>query len=198
MKPVLQFEEPTLMMKLDKLSRLDRAAFATACAGRLQEAYAKFAMRTGRGDSAAFTAILGTLWNDLAGGKADSETDQLVEESMRLIPQEDENEWALDQAAAEDAGSALTYALRCRRSGSVMDAVWAARRAYEALDQYVINHENIDPNLPGSEVLVAAHGLIQAELKRQQRDLNELLHGMIDAAGLKERSKVEAITFLPY
>jgi len=51
----------------------------------------------------------------------------------------------------------------------------AARRAYEALDHFVIDQEGVGVIEPGGETRVLSNPLVQAELARQQRDLRELL-----------------------
>ncbi len=81
-----------------------------------------------------------------------------------------------DRAAfAEDAASALAYALRCYQSGNSQESAWAARCAYEAVDHYVVHHERVDTNVIGAEERVLSHWLVQAELMRQHRDLQELV-----------------------
>src|SRR5262249_15111322 len=78
------------------------------------------------------------------------------------------------RCAANDAASAVVYALRCWKTGSAQDAAWAARRAYEALDTAVIERSGADMNAPGAEASVLSDPLIQAELARQMRDVEEL------------------------
>jgi hypothetical protein len=118
-----------------------------------------------------------------------------IERCMSSIPQEDEGPWIEQQAAAEDAGAALAYALRCRKTGESQEAAWAARCCYEALDHFVINRDDIDTNEAGAEAVVVADPLVQAELIRQQRDLEVLrLHGEEKdmAARLRLRAIAEA------
>jgi uncharacterized protein YjaG (DUF416 family) len=194
----LRFEEAQLLSKIEHLSRHDRTAFAGACAERMLRAYSKFSDRTGWGNPAKLREILTRLWSDLAGdAMSETEADAQIHETVELIPGENDRPLVLEQAAAEDAVSAVAYALRSRQSGLSQEAVWAARRAYEALDHFVINHEHIDTNSAGAEARVLAHPLIQAELLRQQRDLEELLRGTITLQQLRERSKEEAAYFLP-
>jgi uncharacterized protein YjaG (DUF416 family) len=198
---IIHFDERELVAKLNELPDELRAAFAASCAERLLPAYAKFAARTGRGEAAALTAILTRLWHDLGGNPmTDSERQAQIDACMKLIPREDDGEWVPEQAAAEDAGAAVAYALRCRLTGQAQEATWAARRAYEALDHYVINRANIDTNEPGAEHQVRSDPLVQAELQRQQRDLSEL-HASRDAGGteammrLRDRAKQEGAHF---
>ncbi len=73
-----------------------------------------------------------------------------------------------------DAGAAVTYACRCLRSGESQDAAWAARRAYEALDTYLLAQHGHRAGTAIDEVQLLRHPLIQAELTRQRRDVDEL------------------------
>jgi len=160
------------------------------------QAYSAFAIRSNQGNSEALNQVLASLWNDLNGDPmSDSELEAQIETSMALIPEEDD-EWIPEQAAADDAATALTYALRCRGSGLVQEAVWAARRAYDALDDYIINQEHIDTNIKGGEERVLNHPLMQAELSRQARDLEELREAKITIEQLRQRSTNEAAEFL--
>jgi uncharacterized protein YjaG (DUF416 family) len=192
------FNEMELAERIEELPRPVRAAFAAACAERMLPAYHRFSARSNRGDPRILEQILTRLWTDLSGEPmSEAETEAQIDACMELIPREDDGPWVAEQAAAEDAVAALAYALRCRRSGLAKEAAWAARCAYEALDDYVINHENVDTNISGAEAKVLAHPLVQAELTRQQRDLEELHRGAITIDRLRERSKAEAVEFLP-
>lgn len=198
---ILQYDEQQLMEKLERLPRPLRVVFAAACAERLLPAYINFSARTGRGDSVAFKSILTRLWDDLGGHPmTDVEVETKINTCMTLIPGEDEEPWVMEQASAEDAGAALAYALTCRQNGKSHEAAWAGRRAYEALDHFVINSENIDTSIPGGEERVLAHPLVQAEFARQRRDLDELRDtGDEDVrqvgAQLRDRARAEATTF---
>jgi uncharacterized protein YjaG (DUF416 family) len=195
----IRFDEKQLSQRIEQLAREDRAAFAAACAQRLQVAYSKFSTKTGRGNPGALRGILVRLWNDLSGKNvmSDVEIDAEIEACTELIPREDDGPWVMEQAAADDAASALAYSLRCRRTGQAQEAAWAARRAYEAVDHYVINTEHINTNSPGAEARILSHPLVHAELARQQRDLDELLRRTVTVGSLRERSGMEAAIFLP-
>lgn len=198
---IFRFDERQLVLTLERLSPRLRVIFAAACAERLLPAYEAFSSLTGRGDAGALTHLLAWLWESIASGqKPGSEADAKIDACMRLIPQEDEGPWVEEQASAEDAGAAVAYALRCQKNGESQEAAWAARRAYEALDHYVISREDIDLSLPGAEARVLAHSLVQAELTRQYRDLADLLDlGDEDvgdvAARLRDQAKREGSIF---
>jgi uncharacterized protein YjaG (DUF416 family) len=175
---IISFNEPDLVASLERIASPLRPVFAATCAERLMPALERFAARTGRRENAnSLRELLSKLWLDLEGvRKLDLETiDVLTEECTDLIPSEDDEEqWVKEQPAAEDAATALAYALRCRSSGEAQEAAWSARRAYEALDNFVINQERIDTTEKGAEEAVLRSAVIQAELMRQRRDITEL------------------------
>ena len=195
------YNEQDLAKDLRRLPERLRTAFAAATAVRLMPAYAGFSRKTGRGDPAKLAAIIERLWRDLEGDKMSADqVRENIDLCTTLTPQEDEGPWVLEQAAAEDASAALAYALRCRQSGDSQEAAWAARRAYEAIDHFVIAQEGIDTNRPGAEERVISHPLVQAELARQRRDLEELLSVSEAATAdlltrLKHRASTEAESF---
>jgi hypothetical protein len=188
MEAPLRFDEKALVAALEKLPVTGRTAFAAACAGRLQATYVRFSDKTGRGTSGDFLKLLSRLWDDLDGSTVSSpDLDVLIGSCMALIPKDEDGPWDVEKPAAQEAGIALAYALRCRRTGLAKEAAWAARYAYEAIANHVLDYEGSDtgadvPKLqvlrPGQakEVLarLKSHPLVQAELARQQRDLEEL------------------------
>lgn len=194
---MLIFDEQWLVAELNRVPQRSRAAFAAACAERLMPAYRRFSEMTERGDPKALAQILERLWQDLQGLtlKGD-ELEGILDTCTRLIPNEDVGVWVAEQAAAEDCAAAVAYSIRCRQGGEAQDAAWAARRVYEALDNFIIGNESIDTNDLGAEQLVLSHPLMQAELDRQRRDVNELLGGGNDEldliARIRDRAKVEA------
>lgn len=90
------------------------------------------------------------------------------------VPDEDAPGFTELLGYAANAIAAVVYALRCTIGGDVQSAVWAARQPSVALDWYLTNRLDFDPSRPGDEEMVARHPLLQAELKRQLRDIQEL------------------------
>jgi len=194
---LIHFEEAQLVEKIERLPHQARSAFAAACAERLLPSYSRFWKRTGRGDANTLAATLGRLWDDLSGiPMSDAEVEAEIKTCMELIPQENDGPWVMEQAAAEDAASALAYALRCRKNGLANEAAWAARRAYEAVTFFC---ENVEGNGSGKVRMLdysqrlseyarhLANPLVQAELARQQRDLDELLSGAVTVSQLRKK-----------
>jgi len=166
---MLVYDEEGLIRQLDDLDVTLRAAFAAACAERLGEAYETFAQRTGRGDPAAVREIMDHVWSALMGLGMEADIRAELARCMAVLPKETHTPWVEEQAYAEDAVSAAAYALRTLINEESREAAWAARCAYNALDYYVMNHLGID-----NEDQISGHPLVQAELARQRRDLEEL------------------------
>jgi uncharacterized protein YjaG (DUF416 family) len=199
---LIRYDEQWLVRQLRQLPPELCVAFAAACAERLLPAYFSFAKQTGRGDPRRLAAILERLWADLQGNPMSAEELKAsLDTCMSLIPQEDEEPWVEEQAYAEDAVVSLAYALRARQSGESQEAAWAARVAYETVDHYVINRVGIDTNQPSGEERVLSHGIVQAELARQRRDVEELLNAVGDAntkavvSAFHARARADAIRF---
>lgn len=173
---ILKFNDKALKTELDRIAVPLRVAFAAAVAERLLPAYVTYSRKTGRGDPHLLTEILERLWRDIDGIKmTPEELQRNIDLSTELIPQEDEEPWIPDQAWAEDAAAAVLFALSARQNGKSQESVWAARRAYDALDHFVTTQEDIDYSDVGAEERIISNPLVQAEFLRQQRDLRELV-----------------------
>ena len=179
---LLEFSEPGLVENLERLAPELRVVFAAACAERLLPAYGAFSTKTGRGEPTELRTILSRLWDDLTGNRmTDDEVKAKIDACMKLIPREDEVQWVPEQGPGEDAVAAAAYAFRCRQNWLSQEAAWSARCAYEALDNYVSISENIDWSGPDPNATalalerILAHPVVQAELARQRRDLEELV-----------------------
>jgi Protein of unknown function (DUF416) len=164
-------------------------------------AYRIFGAHEGIGGLGAIEAVLDDLWANPSRPDNPQEIEELIEELMALIPQEDvtHGQWRQVVTNAQNAGMSAIYALRTKLSGKPQEAVWAARVAYEALDNLVINTEGIDTNNPGEEARVLSHPLVQAELDRQWRDLEDLASSARGTGEViervRERAKADASVF---
>jgi uncharacterized protein YjaG (DUF416 family) len=194
------FDEGKTKERIAELPTNLRILFAVTCAERLFPAYERFSAVTGRGNVDLLRRILDKLWMSLLGFQEYS--DQIIatdlHHCMLLVPKESDGEWSNEQAWAEDAVACLAYSLRTRLSGEAQEAVWAARRVYEAVDHYVLHASGNNFTLPGDNSRVIEHPLVQAELKRQERDISELqslVHSpdniMAAVSSFKLRSRLE-------
>jgi uncharacterized protein YjaG (DUF416 family) len=137
---MILFDQKNLLQKLEQLVPNHRAAFAAACAQRQLPSYQSFSAKTGFGDFTALEDMLETLWKDLNGNPIpEKELAAKIDAGMLLIPGEDIQQEG--QAYAEDAAASVVYALQCRQTGGSEEAMYAAQRAYESLDHFVINTE---------------------------------------------------------
>jgi uncharacterized protein YjaG (DUF416 family) len=198
-----RFDEAELIAKLKRLPVSFRAIFATACAERLMPTYRLFHSESGDGDPVAMSRALEDQWCNPVLPEVHKEVyEQQLEKIMGLIPQDDEIGASLTEKAtyAQESGMSLAYALSARLTGEPQEAAWAARVAYEALDNFIINREDIDTNKPGGEQKVISHPIVQTELGRQQRDLDELLDSSSQdvqeiSFRFRDRARAEARSF---
>jgi hypothetical protein len=141
-------------------------------------------------------------YGDIERHQANSErTEETLQRVMALIPKEDNGPWGPEQAWAEDATAAVAYAARCLESGRSAESAWAAQRAYEAVDHFVVTENAIDTSKPGAGERILSSALVQAELRRQRRDIDELLAENADvqnlaalAARMRQRAKIDSKT----
>lgn len=170
---IQRYDQSERLRQMSRLSREARAAFALLCATRLLPQYRRFYDRTGQGEPARLEELAKKLWQHLlSGGMSPEKLQHGAEQCLRLVPPEEDG-WEDDtQALAEDAGSALAYAYRAAATGDARYAVWASRRLYDAMDYFVSQcetgcHYDEDGRLQ--------HPMVQAELRRQTRDAQDLM-----------------------
>ncbi len=172
---MLKFDEQGLRHDLDRLPPRSRLAFAASCAERMVEVYRRFLAQRGQPDRAGdCDHALQYVWSHILRPSEGGTAERLLADIMALIPDQDALGWTPLTAYGEDALSALAYCVSCLKTGDAQDAVWAARRVYEALDSFVTNRDNVAPSEPGAETRILGDPMIQAELKRQARDLDDL------------------------
>lgn len=170
----LRFDEAGLIAQLAKLPNELRVAFAALCAERQLPSYAWFCANLGSGSPLLLRETLDSIWVDLRGTtRGDNGFDSTLRQCVALIS--DEEVCSEENAAyAEDAVASVAYTIRARLTGDPQEAAWAARRAYEAVDRFVVSQLSsaiVERDLEGR---VASHPLVQAELQRQQADLQDL------------------------
>ncbi|MCY3001214.1 MAG: DUF416 family protein [Planctomycetota bacterium] len=191
---MLKFDEAALTSQLSQLSRKLRVIFAAACAERLAPAYRCFVSADGANHPNELERALQDVWDNPERTTSAYDSEEKIDALIELIPQEENVEAPRSQAAsnAESAGTAIVYALRTRLIGGPREAVWAARAAYEALDNFIINTEGISITTAEGESRVLMHPLLQAELRRQRRDLDELCSPTEPSVAIVERLRARA------
>jgi Protein of unknown function (DUF416) len=170
---VLTFDEAALTRRLARLARPVPAAFAAACAQRLASGYDRYAAETGAGEPATLAAALASLWDALIEPPPPEELMELADQILDIVP-DTLGDWTVSTQYAEDAAAATVYALRCAATGDPGDAVLTAARAYESVDAILLYELDLDFAGAEQEAQLRVHPLTQAELARQERDLDEL------------------------
>ncbi|MCG3128344.1 MAG: hypothetical protein CHACPFDD_03228 [Phycisphaerae bacterium] len=170
-----QFCEQSLKAQLETMPPGSRIAFAASCAQRLRQVYQSFVSQSAVNDRAdVFDRGLACVWQNAIDSQGAELIDLTLSEVMALIPDEDAPGWTPLTAYAANALSALAYSLRCVQSGDAQEAAWAARHVYEALDHFVASRDDglVDGLRADADTL--DDPLIQRELERQARDIDEL------------------------
>lgn len=178
------FDEKALNIRLAKLSTKSRVAFAACCATRLRPAYRAYHVKTEAGDLTILDAALAFVWLSIDGPQDvnKSVAESHIEQVMALMPQEDDK-WTELSKFAEDSVAAVAYALRCSMrnnpSEAAKEAAWAARRVFESVSSYITETKSIDLNRKGFSELIDREPIMQMELTRQARDLDDLEDGKL-------------------
>lgn len=170
---VIAFSEGVLRDRLARLSIEKILAFSASCAEVLMPPYERYAAAALLPvyERRLYRTTLDRIWSlaiDADSGLDDLK--RLEQECLDAIPSEEEA-WSHKEPYAEDAGAAVTFTVRVALSGDPQDAVWAARRVYDALDHLV--GKLVEPGV-GREVAILSHPLIQGEFARQLHDIERL------------------------
>lgn len=193
---VKAFDEKALAGQLRTVPPLHRVVFASSCATRLSRAYRTFHAKTGLGDPEVIREALKLLWEWTRGERHErARYERQLASVMEVMPEEGDSS-APEFPYAEDAASSVAYALRTLLSEDPREPAWSARVVYEALDQYVIRLRGVDVNARDAERRIIAEPLIQVELDRQQRDVDELQklaasNSAVPVEAFRSRAEVE-------
>ncbi len=184
----LKFDRERCKATLDRLPAPLRVAFAVACAERQFEVYTGYTERTREGAARVLRSALDALWRDIVDAKLTPVQLQALEKQCEaLIP---DPERIIDRygANAEDAVVATIYAVRACAAGESADAARAASRANDSTWTYLTSAVGRTPvieiSLRNSLELANGHPIMQAEFRRQERDLAELLTAPQEPEGL--------------
>jgi hypothetical protein len=143
------------------------------------------------------------LWDSLEKDSFDA--DELRSDRdvcISLLPHPDA-QFVDGEEYLDEALGSLIYALSVQLTGDSQEAVWAAERAYDALDGHVVQQYNIDWNRTRDQSLIDSFPPIQTELRRQQVDLAELRSAAENRgsetaviAHIRRRAEADSATFL--
>jgi hypothetical protein len=173
----LAFDERALAARLAAAPPTLRVAFGAACAERALRAVEGGAYQDARIDLGAARLCLDALWVSL-------EAEELDELSVRrhlnacdaLLPSPDVAPPA-HLLFTDQALTALIQALRAALTGALEHAVAPARTLYDIVDELATHDLGLRTIPPDEELRIREHQLVQAELKRQDRDASDIERG---------------------
>ena len=199
-RAILDFETNQLVRELDRLPRDLRTAFAAACAQRLLPGYLPYARRK-RLDPDLLANLLAQVWNSIEHASSSPALEQDLELCMSLHPNEHYDLFG-DQYAAEDAVASVAHAIASLTPERSREAALAADRAFNAAFYFVEAQLMTEGPQPSLEQELQ-HPIVQKELQRQRRDLDELnaaIGSQSDApsviAKIRQRAEREVADFL--
>lgn len=150
---MVAFDEPAMIARLGRLNRRDKATFAVACARRLDPLLSEI-------DAAERDVVRqcrGLLERVVSGELREDH----LQASLAMLE-------ALESLDV-DAVASTVYAFGAWLKDSPSEAMWAARRAYEAQDQIAQSELGVV-----DEQQILAHPKVQRELLDQLSDLDAL------------------------
>jgi len=170
----LYFDKTVLDKRLSALPNAARVAFAACCAERLMPTFLRYAQVAAFPDEKVqlFTSGLERIWKSLSGD--DPGRDELEETERACcaaIPNENDV-WEKAEPYAEDAAAVIIFALRARITERAENAVFAAQRLYEAVDNFVLRQKATSIVSKADEMDILSSNCVQSELLRQERDLS--------------------------
>lgn len=172
---LLKYDEAALAARLEALEPWQKAAFALSSAQRMLPIYLKYNVLTGEGDAAFVQSSLATLWNALDDGVlAPNELQRLIDRANELIPPGDAVDRVIWHYYAANAVAALIYTMKCQQRDLTQEAVWAALQPYDVITNYVENRDHLNYNSEDDRLRLERDPLVQAELQRQDSDLQIL------------------------
>lgn len=171
------FDKQRALADLDSIGADGRVVFALLAATRLKSGGERF-FQDDLDAITGFRFAHEKIWAAIEGAVVLSgeEIAELIARCEELIPDEDSIAGADYGAYADDAIAALIYAYRCLDSREPQEALWAAQRAYDSADLWAIRElRRQGKSVPQDEGIVLSHPVVQTELARQSRDLQELV-----------------------
>jgi hypothetical protein len=186
-----------------------KAALAAACTQRQTEVYRAYARRAETRTSVAFDNLLNAIW-DKIHHRQNLESEEHMEwqgRAEKLYPG-DQAKRDVYKGCAQIAVLGLLCTNNVLMTGNIEDTSNAAHEAfmsiYNSLTSSFGQRPQFDPREPDVTAKIFAHPLIEAEHRRQERDLFELEQAFLRSdtipdvvETLRKRSEIEARDFLP-
>ena len=184
-----RFDETQIASRLGQLDHRSRVAFALSCVERMLPNYRAFQREHHWGDVETILRGIECGWAWVQGTKnADI---NLVDIAVTCEEQAPDTEDFQSRyvSPALDAATATAALMELIRTADVAKAVEVASLSRDTVDMFVQEIESMPANSPDIEERIRLHPLMQAELERQNRDLDLLEAGAnIDDLAAKWRS----------
>lgn len=192
------FSETDLEERLSALSIPRMLVFGASCSERLLPCYRKFNEETGWGNGAQLRDGLDLVWRRAleAGEPSDEEVSRALVACEAVGP-DSEDFTSLYTSSAQDAVFAVCALLDHLLEGEQGKIVLAARYPTDSIDLLVQELEGMTPGSSDLEASILASPMMQQELRRQRRDLEELTSQDEAAASIRERAMRESILDRP-
>lgn len=163
------------------------------CCERMLPNFERFSDEARFGDAAILRAGLDAVWQWLRDDEIPPNLDDLREAADAQAPIAEDFR-SIYTSAALDAANVTAITLEAMRDSEVAKAVEVASLARDTVDIYVQEAWQLDPGDPDFERVILADPLMQAELRRQDEDIETLtLAGKYRAfatAGLRKRARL--------
>lgn len=167
------FDTSQLERILSALEPWKCTAFMVRCCERMVPNYEAFSAETGFGDTEVLKESLNSAWMWIETGLVLSNVQELKRRCDQQTPQTEDHKSPYTSAAL-DAANAAYLVLDSLTGPEVSQAVEVATLARDTVDLYIQERFGLDPNSPDLETTILMHPLMQAELSRQRRDLDDL------------------------
>jgi len=177
MDPV--FNERKLRAWLEPLSRRARTAFVLSCVERMLPSLDALHSERGGDLPAIVGEVVETAWSFLRGGDPPPDLAALTDRYQQLPPV-DELPGSIHAGPATNAAFAITSLLETLRTGSLDKAIEAAAVAADSAESYAAAELGLSADAPDLDARIAAHPLVQQELKRQRDDIRLLRRASLD------------------
>ncbi len=170
------FNEERILEVLSKLRSHQQLAFGAACCERMLPNYDTFVREVGWRDAAPLREALDTAWEFCESQRLPgAELREMLSKCEECAP-ESENFTSLYISSAQDAVFAICSLLDFLLDTDAAHIVNVARFSTDSVDLIVQEREAMDPRDLLRERKILEHPLMQQELVRQQRDLEDASH----------------------
>ena len=167
------FDEELLTRRLSELDPAGLRLFAAACAEQLYEDYVLHAAASGQGSPQRVRSCLDAVWANVRDGGG-AELRSCLQDVEELVPDVEDENWVPTSGAAQNALTALAFALECALEPDTKLAVSAAYQVYESADAAALREIEGDVVTVEMEQTVLAHPQVQAALGAQSRLLDRI------------------------